>query len=162
MAEKITDEMINSLANLLTALQENKTCEDKFKFPSREEAFEKFWKYTTLNDSLTEMSQKELARRFFMQGTVTDVSQNEISMEEVIDELENQQFINDVKDWMDCKEKHWDAPENPFVTVIKKIYPCGECLAHQELLCEGDPECEIEVEEKININELVGEHPQVT
>lgn len=163
MAE-ITQEMIDSLANLLNTLQDSKKYEE-IQLPTREEFFERYWKYAQENLPLSEMSVKEIAKTFFMQAASTEFAKpSEIPMEQLIEEVESIQFLEDVKSWMECKEKYnWATPpENPFVTVIKKICPCGECLAHQELICDGDPNCEVEVEEQINLNEVIGKNPQVT
>lgn len=62
---------------------------------------EKNWKYAQNNLPLSEMSIKEVAKTFFMQAASTEFAKpSEISMEQIIEEVESIQFLEDVKSWM--------------------------------------------------------------
>ena len=154
----LTKEEINVLSSILQKLSDDEKHEEIKKL-SAEETFEKFW--NEKKNLIPNMTIKEFAKLMFMQGTFAENDSTDISIEEVIREVESAQFIENVKDWMNGKGKSDLCQENPFVTVIKKVCPCANCQAHQDMYCDGDPACEVDVEEKINVEELIGNNPQV-
>lgn len=117
------------------------------------ETFDEFFKLR--QKYLLNLPIAEIAWMFYLQGiSDSGIINDEISMEEVNEMIETNEFIEKVQSWITMKNQNvTPLPQNPFIEVIEKVQPCGKCRARDDLYCPGTCE-EVEVVKKINIEEL--------
>lgn len=152
-----TEKDLNELA---TAIAKKLGDDVKWEAPSiaektSKEMFDEFMK--SRQKYLLNLPVAEIAYMFYLQG-VADARfiNDDVSIEEVTKIFEDNDFIENVQKWITMKNENvTPLPQNPIVEVVKKICPCGDCQAHQDLLCDGDENCTIDEVEKINIVDLI-------
>jgi len=104
----------------------------------------------------------EIAYMFYLQG-ISDGPKikNDISMEELISEIEADTFIESVKGWISMKDNGTNPlPNNPIVEVVKKIIPCTNCQSLYDGYCDGDECLEQEKVEEINLEKQIKENAE--
>ncbi len=101
----------------------------------------------------------EIAYMFYLQG-LTDAPkvENEVSLESVEEIFNENEFLNNVQEWLKMKsEDVTPLPNNPIVETVKKVIPCADCQMRLDLYCDGKNCEEVEETEKVNLEKIIKE-----
>lgn len=107
---------------------------------------------------LLNLSIEEIAYMFYLQGCSDGQKiENEVSLEYVEKILNENEFLNNVQEWIKMKsEDIKPLPNNPIVETVKKVFPCADCRMRLDLYCDGE-DCEKEEVEKVNLENIIKE-----
>lgn len=102
---------------------------------------------------------EEIAYMFYSQGCSDGQKiENEVSLEYVEKIFSENEFLNNVQEWIKMKsEDVKPLPNNPIVEIVKKVIPCMECRMWLDMYCDGKSCEEIEEIEKVNLENIIKE-----